>query len=334
MNDRTTTEFNTQCVIACHHYDGKGSVEAITLEAISDVLAVEDGSYVWLALYEPDELVLGKVQEEFHLHDLAVEDARVAHQRPKIESYGDSVFIAVRTAQTVDQRVRFGETHFFVGKRFLVTVRHGSSLSYRTARARFEREPELMAQGTAGGLYVVLDLIVDNFQPLMDEFSAQLTQLERDILSEDFKPNTIRELYTLKQDLTRLRIAAAPIADIISQLTRLRKELITDEIQLYLRDVQDHAIRLNDGIDTLREMLSAAMSTNLSLVTVHQGEVVKRLGAWAALLGVPTLVASWYGMNFKFMPELEGKWSYAVLIGLVALICIVLYRRFRKAQWL
>ena len=321
-------------VVACHHYDGKGGVQKISLEAISDALAVDDGSYVWLALYEPDADVLAQVQEEFQLHDLAIEDARVAHQRPKIEAYGDSLFIAVKTAQRVDQRIRLGETHLFVGGRFLVTVRHGSSLSYRTARDRFEREPGLMAQGSAGALYVVLDLIVDNYLPLLDEYSQQLSTLEQAVLSETFHPQTIRELYALKQELTKLRIAASPMADIISQLARLRKDLITEEIQVYLRDVQDHSLRLNDGIDTLREMLSAAMSTNLSLVTVHQGEVVKRLGAWAALLAVPTLVASWYGMNFKFMPELEGKWSYGVVIGGVALTCIVLYRQFRKVGWL
>ncbi len=321
-------------VVACTHYPKNGAPEPITLASVSDVLATDTDGFVWIALYEPDETTLREVQLEFDLHDLAIEDAQVAHQRPKIEAYGETLFLAVKTAQTVDRRVKFGETHLFFNKRFLVTVRHGSSLSYSISRKRLEREPQLMSQGSAGAIYVVLDTIVDNYLPLLDDFNHQLNSLEEEVLAETFHPTTIQRLYELKLELTKLRIAASPMADIVAQLLRTRKELVTKKIQPYLRDVHDHALRLNDGIDTIREMLSAAMATNLSLVTVRQGEVVKRLGAWAALLAVPTLVASWYGMNFKFMPELESRWSYGIVIGAVALVCIVLYRSFRKSGWL
>ncbi|QNP41106.1 magnesium/cobalt transporter CorA [Lysobacter solisilvae (ex Woo and Kim 2020)] len=323
-----------QCVVNCAAYGRDGQRRDITLDAISDVLAHDDGSFVWVGLYEPDEGILDKLQEEFCLHDLAVEDAHNAHQRPKIETYGNSLFIAIHTAQTVDSHIRFGETHIFVGPRYLVTVRHGASRSYAPARARMEREADLLAHGPGAGLYAVLDMVVDNYLPIVDEFSQELNELEQDIFAGDFRKDTVHKLYDLKRELTRLRMAVAPLQDILGQLARARPGLIDEEIQLYFRDVHDHTQRLNESTDTLREMLTAAMTVNLSLVTVQQGETVKRLGAWAALLAAPTLIASWYGMNFTHMPELAGHYSYWILIGAMAVICAVLYGMFKRAKWL
>lgn len=321
-------------VVNCAAYGRDGARRDISIEQISDVLAVDDGSFVWVGLYEPAEHVLDKLQEEFDLHDLAVEDAHNAHQRPKIETYGNSVFIAVHTAQSVENHIRFGETHVFFGPRYLVTVRHGASTSYAAARARMEREPELLQHGAGAALYAVLDMVVDNFMPIVDEFTQALNLLEKDVFADDFRADTVRQLYDLKRELTRLRMAISPLQDILGQLARSRAALIDEEIQLYFRDVLDHAVRINEATDTLREMLTAAVSVNLALVTVRQGEIVKRLGAWAALLAAPTLVASWYGMNFVHMPELAGRWSYAVLVGGVAVVCLTLYTMFKRARWL
>lgn len=323
-----------QCVINCAAYGRDGQRRDISLDAISDVLAVDDGSFVWVGLYEPDEGILEKLQEEFGLHDLAIEDAHNAHQRPKIETYGNSVFIVVHTAQTVDSHIRFGETHLFIGPRYLVTVRHGASVSYAPARARLEREPENMAHGPGAALYMVLDLIVDNFAPIVEEFSHDLNELEQDIFAEEFRKDTVRKLYDLKRELTRLRMAISPLQDILGQLARSRTSLIDEETQFYFRDVHDHTVRINEATDTLREMLTAAMSVNLSLVTIRQGEVVKRLAGWAALLAAPTLIASWYGMNFEHMPELAGRHSYPIMIGLTIVIVVVLYGYLRRAKWL
>jgi magnesium transporter len=323
-----------QCVVNCAAYDRDGNRRDIGLGSISDVLAVDDGSFVWVGVYEPDEDILDQLQGAFDLHDLAVEDAHKAHQRSKIETYGNSLFIAIRTAQFVESRIRFGETHIFVGPRYLVTVRHGGSASYAAARSRMEREPELLAHGPGAALYAVLDMVVDNYQPIVDEFSTDLNALEHDIFDDDFHPNTVRELYDLKRELTRLRMSVSPLQDILGQLARTRSPMVSEEIQFYFRDVFDHAVRMNEVTDTLREMLTAAVSVNLSLVTVRQGEIVKRLGAWAALLAAPTLIASWYGMNFASMPELQGRYSYLLLIGVVAVACGVLYRLFKRARWL
>ena len=322
------------CVINCVAYGRDGSRRDITLDAISDVLAVDDGSVVWVGLYEPEESLLDKLQEEFGLHDLAIEDAHNAHQRPKIEAYGQSLFIAAHTAQVVDGKLSFGETHIFVGARYLVTVRHGSSLSYAAVRARCEREPELMAVGPSYGLYAVLDFIVDNFMPIIDEFREQLNALEQDIFAESFRRETVAKLYQLKRDLTRMRLAVAPMQDITGQLTRVHIALVGEEMRLYFRDVFDHTLRVNDATDTLREMLTAAMSVNLALVTVAQGEIVKRLAGWAGLLAAPTLIASWYGMNFVHMPELGGRYSYWIMIGVTLSVCGLLYAALRRAKWL
>jgi magnesium transporter len=330
----TTLPAIPSCVVNCVAYGRDGSKRDLSLEQISDVLAVDDGSFVWVGLYEPEEALLDSLQEEFDLHDLAIEDAHHAHQRPKIEAYGNSLFIAVHTAQAVSGQVAFGETHVFMGPRYLLTVRHGASLSYAPVRARCEREPDLLALGPSYGLYAVLDFIVDNYLPIVDEFRDTLNELEQDIFAESFRRDTIVKLYELKRELTRLRLAVAPMQDITGQLTRVHTNLVGEEMRLYFRDVFDHTLRVNDATDTLREMLTAAMSVNLALVTVAQGEVVKRLAGWAGLLAAPTLVASWYGMNFEHMPELGGRYSYVVLVGVTAAIIGGLFIVLRRAKWI
>lgn len=331
MNDTLAL---TQCVVNCAAYDRHGRRRDISLEAISDVLAVDDGSFVWVGLYEPDAHLLVKLQEEFGLHDLAIEDAQSAHQRPKIEAYGNSLFVAVHTAQKVKDHVAFGETQIFVGPRFLITVRHGASLSYASVRQRMEREPEALALGPSAALHAVLDFVVDNYQPIASDFENELDALEQDVFAESYKRGTIQRLYELRKELTRMRLAAAPMQDILSQITRTPAFAIPEEVRPYFRDVHDHARRVGDTIDTLREMVAAAMNVNLSLVTVAQGEIVKKLAGWAALLAAPTLITSWYGMNFEHMPELPGRYSYAILIGVVILACLTLYYYLKKIDWL
>jgi magnesium transporter len=321
-------------VINCAAYDSHGERRSISLDQISDVLATDDGSFVWVGMHEPGDALLDKLQEEFGLHDLAIEDAQHAHQRPKIEAYGESLFIVMHTAQVLEGHIRFGETYAFLGKRYLVTVRHGPSLSYAPVRARVEREPELLALGPSYGLYAILDFIVDHYLPIATEFRDELNKLEQDIFAETYRRDTIVKLYDLKRELTQLRLAVAPLQDILSQLTRVHAELVPKEVRPYFRDVHDHALRVNESTDTMREMLTAAMSVNLSLVTIAQGEVVKKLAGWAALLAAPTLITSWYGMNFRHMPELQGRYSYYILIATVAVICISLYRYLRKVRWL
>jgi len=330
----STAPVNPPCVINCVHYDDQGKRHDISLDAISDVIESGNG-FVWVGLYEPADSVLLKLQEEFCLHSLAIEDARNAHQRPKVEAYGNSLFVVVTTAQMVDERIAYGETHAFLGPRFLVTVRHGASLSYAAPRARVEREPELLrTMGPSYCLYAVLDFVVDNYLPITQRYRDTLELLEKDIFSDSYKRQTVVRLYELKRELNKMRMAVAPLQDMLAQIKRYQGELVPDEVKLYLRDVHDHAVRISDVIDTLREMLGTALNVNLSLVTLAQGETVKRLGAWAALLAAPTLITSWYGMNFTHMPELDQPWAYPAMIICVGAICVGLYRLFKRVRWL
>lgn len=321
-------------VVNCVAYTHEGRrVGDITIDEISDVLARPD-QFVWVGLHEPDAALLDKLQEEFGLHDLAIEDANNAHQRPKIESYGDSLFIVAQTAQFISSRIEFGETHIFLGRNYIVTIRHGASLSYAPARRGCEQTPDLLALGPSYGLYSVLDFIVDNILPIVRNFREQLQELEEDIFQDTFKRQTIRSLYELKKELVSLRLAVAPLQDMLNQLVRLYPGLIRDEVRPYFRDVSDHATRINESIDTMREMLSAAISINTAVVGAAQNEVVKRLAGWAALLAAPTLMTSWYGMNFHHMPELDKGWGYPAMIVLTASICGGLFIALRRARWL
>ncbi len=324
----------TAMIANCVAYGARGDkLRSITLDEISDVLA-QPGTFVWVGLVEPDEATLEKMREEFGLHELAVEDAHHAHQRPKIEAYGDSLFIVAQTAQLMDGSIAFGETHIFMGARYLLTVRHGASLSYAPARQSCEHAREHLAYGPSYALYAVLDFIVDNYLPIVQDFKQELHALEQDVFAEAYKRDTIKRLYDMQRELLTLKLAVAPLQDILNQLVRMHPGLIRDEVRVYFRDVHDHVARVNDAIVAMREMLTAAMNVNLSLINVRQNEVVKRLAGWAALLAAPTLLASWYGMNFHNMPELDKPYAYPVIIAITVVVCASLYIGLKRAGWL
>jgi magnesium transporter len=321
-------------VVNCIAYRQDGSrIGDISLDAISDVLA-QPNTFVWVGLHEPDEELLLTLQQEFGLHDLAIEDAHAAHQRTKIETYGDSLFVVVQTAQLVGGHLAFGETHIFLGPRYLVSIRHGASLSYAPARRICEHTPALLALGPSYALYGILDFIVDNLLPIVRDFREELQQLEQDIFAETFKRSTVRRLYDMQRDLMTLRLAVAPLQDIINQLVRLHPHLIPDKLRAYFRDIYDHVFRVNESINAMREMLTAAINVNLSLVTFGQNEVMKKLAGWAAMLAAPTLLTSWYGMNFTHMPELSQPWAYPVII--TVMLCVVggIFVLLKRSKWL
>ena len=325
---------DARMVVNCIAYRSDGQrIGEIGIDEISDVLKEPD-TFVWVGLHEPDEALLLKLQEEFDLHDLAIEDAQSAHQRTKVEAYGDSLFIVVQTAQLDGGHIAFGETHIFLGPRYLITVRHGASLSYALARRSCEQSRERMALGPSYGVYGVLDFIVDNLLPIVRDFREELQALEQDIFAESFNRDTVRRLYDMQRDLLTLRLAVAPLQDVISQLVRLHPQLIPDALRVYFRDVHDHATRVNDSINAMREMLTAAINVNLSLVTFGQNEVMKKLAGWAAMLAAPTLITSWYGMNFQHMPELDKPWGYPLVVGVVACVVGGIYIGLKRAKWL
>lgn len=320
-------------VISCAVYTQGHKVADIPVEQISDALKQED-TFVWLGLHEPDKALMQKVQEEFNLHELAVEDAQNAHQRPKIEEYGDSIFIVLHTVELKGQHVHIGETHVFLGSRYLISVRHGSSIGYAPVRARCEHMPQRLSKGPSFALYALMDFIVDQYVPIVNAFESRFEELEDDVLKGRSYRRTIRRLYALKRQLITLRGSALPAVDICNQLMRLHPDLIPKDIRVYFRDIHDHILRIEKTTDAVREMLTAALQVSLSIVTIGQNEIVKRLAGWGAILAVPTMVFSIYGMNFKFMPELSWKWGYPSALVLVVMICAWLYRRLKRVKWL
>ena len=307
----------------------------VSIPDISEVLK-QPGRFVWVGLFEPDDEMLAEIQQEFSLHDLAIEDAARAHQRPKLERYGDSIFVVLRTAHldSATGGIDYGETHVFVGANYIVSVRHGGSLPYTEVRTRCEASPELLAKGPGFVLYALMDFIVDQYFPLVDAFEDKLAALEDNIFSQTLTRETTERIYQLKRDLLEVKRAVVPLVDICNRLVRADAALIPDDARVYFRDVYDHAIRINEMIDTLRELLTAALEANLSLISVSQNEAMKRLAAWAAIIAVPTMIAGVYGMNFKLMPELDWLWGYPVTMTVMGSLCGFLYYRFKRAGWL
>lgn len=320
-------------IVNCVAYRGGKRVGDVGIDDIAGVIA-EPGTFVWLGLHEPDLPLLRKVQRAFGLHDLAVEDALDAHQRPKLETYGDSLFIVLNTAQLVEDEVAVGETHLFVGPRYVVSVRHGASSTYTPVRERCEQDPHGLANGPGYVLYALMDFVVDHYLPIVNQLEDAFETLEEGIFRDEFDRDAIERLYRIKRQVLRLRNAVNPIEDICSQLIRLHEAIVPKELRAYFRDIEDHASRLVRTLDVVREMLTTAVQVNLALVTVGQNEVVKRLAGWGAILALPTVVFSLYGMNFSFMPELKFHYAYPTVIGLTGLGCFALWRKLHRAGWI
>jgi magnesium transporter len=336
----TTIPATSGAVIASVEYSGGRRIGDVALDDISDVLQRPD-TFVWIGLYEPNEPLLRKIQEEFALHDLAIEDALSAHQRPKVERYDNSVFIVLRTAQINDPHpgkpcdVRYGEVHIFLGRNFVVTVRHGYATSFTPVRTRAESTPDLLKQGPAFVVYALMDFIVDQYFPIVDALGEELEALEHRVFTQPFSRRTTKQIYKLKRDMIALKRVVAPVIELSARLIRFEDEtLVPSQTRPYFRDVYDHTLRNNDMIDSVRDLLGTALEAHLSLVSVSQNEDTRRLAAWAAIFAVPTAIAGIYGMNFESMPELRWSFGYPLVLALIFGLCGLLYVRFKKAKWL
>jgi magnesium transporter len=327
-------------VVNCVAYHRSTGVRigALSLPDVSEALESDPDVFVWIGLHEPSAAVMAEVQHEFGLHELAVEDATRNHQRAKVESYGDSLFVVVRTAQLSGSDIVYGATYVFLGDRYIISVRQGPSLSYVPVRAHCEQHPAKMRLGPGYVLYAILDYIVDNFLPITDQLGEHLRQQERDIFSERFSRSTLRHLYDLKSNLVRLRLAINPLQDICSYFVYHDHDDLATYFPAsatpYFRDIQDHVLRSLDAVQGLSEMMQVAMDTYLALVGVGQNEIVKRLASWAAILAVPTMVASFYGMNFDYMPELHWHYGYYFALMMMLFLSVLVWRKLRKSRWL
>lgn len=308
-------------------------LKEVSIEDISEVIK-EPGSFIWLGLHEPDEALMRKIKEEFGLHELAIEDALHAHQRPKLENYGDSLFVVLKTAHLENKTAIYGETHIFVGSNFLISVRHGSSSSYQPVRERCERNPKMLSKGPGFALYALMDFVVDNYQPILSQFEEDFEALEADIFKGQFDRLVIGRIYDLKHRLLALRNAALPVSDISNDLTRFHEQIIPKELRVFFRDVQDHVSRMISALDNMREMVTASMQVHIALVGIGQNDIVKQLAGWGAILAIPTVVFSLYGMNFKLMPELEWDYGYPATLAVTLVACFFLYRKLKQADWI
>lgn len=295
-----------------------------------------DDQFVWLGLYNPDQRLLRRVQQQFGLHDLAIEDAYDAHQRPKVELYEDSLFVVLRTAHrpSSTNKLEFGETHVFIGRNYIVTVRHGSLRSHVGVRQRCESTPHLLAKGPGYVLYSLMDFVVDQYLPIVQRLEEDVQALEEVVLGDPASSDATARTYHLKRDALALRRAVSPLVEFCNRLMRFDLPLIPDDTRPYFRDVYDHVLRLNEAIDAQRELLTSALEAHLSLMSVAQNEHMKRITAWAAMIAVPTMIAGIYGMNFAHMPELTWEYGYYVSLAAMALACVGLYLGFRRSGWL
>ena len=276
-----------------------------------------------------------EMQEEFDLHALAVEDARHGHQRPKIEEYGDSLFVVMNTIEVEGDDLRAGEVHVFAGRNYVLSVRHRTERGFQDVRARAEREPELLKYGSGYVLYALMDAIVDRYFPVLDAVEMELEKLEGRLFTPGASPReNIEALYYVKQKLTTMKHATSPLQENAGKLYGGRVPSVCAGLGDYFRDVYDHLVRINQSIDAARDTVNTAIQVALAMVATGQGEITRRLAAYAALVAVPTMIAGIYGMNFQHMPELNWSLGYPASIAVMISIDAFLFWRFRKAGWI
>ena len=329
------------------YVDGRRAAEPGSLRETYEACRERRGM-AWIGLFEPTEEEFASVAGEFGLHELAVEDAVKAHQRPKLERYGETLFVVLRPARYLDatETVEFGEVHVFVGEDFVVTVRHGEASALNRVRKRLEAEPGLLRQGPMAILYAIMDQVVDDYGPVVDGLENDIDEIEREVFGGN--PGVSRRIYQLSREVIDFQRAAQPLPGVLEQLVGERVGEVDTELRRYLRDVQDHALRVTEQVDGFRELLSSVLNVNLTLVSLAQNEEVKNLteasiaqndevkkiSAWAAILFAPTLIAGIYGMNFDHMPELQWTFGYPHALLLMVLASLALHAIFKRRGWL
>ncbi|MGH4014500.1 MAG: magnesium and cobalt transport protein CorA [Pseudonocardiaceae bacterium] len=333
--------------------DGQRCEAPESLETTYELLREHsaDGSpcLAWIGLYRPDEGEIASVAAEFGLHELAVEDAVHAHQRPKLEHYGDTLFVVLRPARYVDpiEVVEVGELHVFIGADFVVTVRHAAEPDLTEVRRRLEAEPELLKVGPLAVLYAILDRIVDDYQPVLQGLRNDIDEIEDQVFRGE--PAVSRRIYQLSREVIEFQRACEPLLDVLAALINGIDEKPLDvELQRQLRDVQDHAVHVVERVEAFRELLGNILTVNSTMVaqrqseqatmlteaSLAQNEQVKRISSWAAIIFAPSIVGTVYGMNFTHMPELNWAWGYPMAVGLMLLVAVLLYLLFRRRGWL
>jgi magnesium transporter len=320
-------------VVAAFVYQDGRRVREATLEEVGQ-LELAANEFVWIGLFAPDEAELRTLQKRFRLHPLAIEDALNAHQVPKVEVYGDELFVVVKTAHMDGDDVRYGETHVFVGPQHLVTVRHGSARSHAPLRSQLEAAPSLLRHGPDYVLHAILDYVVDGYLPIIDTIEEAVLEMEHKTLDSFLSRAEITRLFHLRRTLLRFDRGLDPMEEVASRLEHGELPCIDDNVRLYFRDVADHVRRVSLRADALRDVLASVFEVGSLLEQQRQGAITRKLAAWAAILAAPTAIAGVYGMNFEYMPELTWRWGYFAVLAFIAAVCLGLYVSFKRSKWL
>jgi magnesium transporter len=296
----------------------------------------EPGAVVWIGLHEPTEEEFDAVRREFGLHELAVEDALHGHQRPKMEVYGeDQLFVVLKTARYFEpDTLEFGEILLFVGHQYVVSVRHGEATPLDDVRAQLEKRPEMLRCGTGAVMHAIMDRVVDDYEPVLTNLDIDITELEAQAFGDDPQRGLTERIYRLKRQVISLHRATAPLTEPLGRLSDGRYPHVHQDLRPYFRDVYDHLLRTVQTADQFRELLTSILEANLTQVTVRQNVQMRQISAWAAIIAVPTLIAGIYGMNFRNMPELHWRFGYPAVVAVMLVLCVALYRYFRRIEWL
>lgn len=320
-------------VVAARVYRNGRLVREIALDKLDEAEIAED-EFVWVGLIQPTPEEMARLQRRFELHPLAVEDALSPHELPKVDIYGDQLFVVARTISRDAGEIRFGETHVFVGRRHIITVRHGADHGYAAVRRRLQEAPELLRHGVDYVLHAVLDHIVDAYMPIVREIEQEVYGLEGRALDAFLEREEVARIFTLRRDLMKFQNVLGPMADVAGKLEHLDLPCIDEEVRPYFGDVLDHVRIVLTMADGLRDLLSSIFEVSALLEQQRLGATTRKLAAWAALLAVPTAIAGIYGMNFEYMPELKWHYGYFMVLGVIALLCGALYVRFKRAKWI
>jgi magnesium transporter len=320
-------------LINCVAYQEGARLVDLPIEAISDHLD-KPGCFVWVALRDPSAQELDAMRLEFDLHPLAVEDASHGHQRPKVEEYGEALFVVMHLVEFVDGELNVGEVAVFAGPNYILSVRTRSTQHFLGVRERCEREPHLLKQGSGYVLYALMDAVVDRYFPILEVLQTELESIEERIFIRGATRVNVQRLYELKRKVVVLKHAVSPLLQFAGKLFGGRVPTVCEKTQAYFRDVSDHLARIDTAIDSIRDTIATAITVNLSMATIEESEVTKRLAAWAAIFAVATAFAGIWGMNFENMPELKLKWGYPAALGLIVGTCSFVWWRFRRARWL
>ena len=319
-------------VVASYIYSQGRRGRAVSLDERRPVL--DDGDFVWIGLHEPTAEELGKLAETYDLHQLAVEDALNAHQVPKVEVYGDQLFVVAKTAHLEGDKIKYGETAIFIGRHHIITARHGSARNHSRVRAQLEASPQMLEQGPDYVLHGIIDFIVDGYLPIVETIEDKVLEMEQKMLVSFLDRDQIKRLFRLRRQLLLFGRILGPMSEVAGKLVNLDLPCLDQHAKPFFRDVLDHVRRVESMVGSLREVITSVFEASNLLEQQGQGIITRQLAAWAAILAVPTAIAGIYGMNFEYMPELKMEYGYYIVLTVIVLLCGLLYHRFKKTGWL